>query len=75
MAIGHKPNTDIFAPYLTLDKEGYIVNIPGSSRTNVEGVFVAGDAADKHYRQAVIAAGSGAIAALDAERYLATLEN
>ncbi len=75
VAIGHKPNTDIFAPYLTLDKEGYIVNIPGSSRTNVEGVFVAGDAADKHYRQAVIAAGSGAIAALDAERYLATLEN
>ena len=75
VAIGHKPNTDIFAPYLTLDKEGYIVNIPGSSRTNVEGVFVAGDAADKHYRQAVIAAGSGAIAALDAERYLAILEN
>ena len=75
VAIGHKPNTDIFAPYLTLDKEGYIVNIPGSSRTNVEGVFVAGDAADKHDRQAVIAAGSGAIAALDAERYLATLEN
>ena len=75
VAIGHKPNTVIFAPYLNLDKEGYIVNIPGSSRTNVEGVFVAGDAADKHYRQAVIAAGSGAIAALDAERYLATLEN
>ena len=75
VAIGHKPNTDIFAPYLSLDKEGYIENVPGSSRTNVEGVFVAGDAADKHYRQAIVAAGSGAIAAMDAERYLATLEN
>ena len=74
VAIGHKPNTDIFAPYLSLDKEGYIENVPGSSRTNVEGVFVAGDAADKHYRQAMVAAGSGAIAALDAERYLATQE-
>lgn len=74
VAIGHKPNTDIFAPYLSLDKEGYIENVPGSSRTNVEGVFVAGDAADKHYRQAIVAAGSGAIAALDAERYLATQE-
>ena len=75
VAIGHKPNTDIFAPYLSLDKEGYIEKVPGSSRTNVEGVFVAGDAADKHYRQAIVAAGSGAIAAMDAERYLATLEN
>nr|WP_314603130.1 thioredoxin-disulfide reductase [uncultured Capnocytophaga sp.] len=75
VAIGHKPNTDIFAPYLSLDKEGYIENVPGSSRTNVEGVFVAGDAADKHYRQAIVAAGSGAVAAIDAERYLATLEN
>lgn len=75
VAIGHKPNTDIFAPYLSLDKDGYIQNIPGTSRTNVEGVFVAGDAADKHYRQAVVAAGSGAIAALDAERYLASLEH
>jgi len=74
VAIGHKPNTDIFAPYLSLDKEGYIENVPGSSRTNVEGVFVAGDAADKHYRQAIVAAGSGAIAALDAERYLAAQE-
>ena len=75
VAIGHKPNTDIFAPYLSLDKEGYIENVPGSSRTNVEGVFVAGDAADKHYRQAIVAAGSGAIAAMDAERYLASLEH
>ena len=74
VAIGHKPNTDIFAPYLSLDKEGYIENVPGSSRTNVEGVFVAGDAADKHYRQAIVAAGSGAVAAMDAERYLAAQE-
>ncbi|EGD34401.1 MULTISPECIES: thioredoxin-disulfide reductase [unclassified Capnocytophaga] len=75
VAIGHKPNTDIFAPFLSLDKEGYIENISGTSRTNVEGVFVAGDAADKHYRQAVVAAGSGAMAALDAERYLSSQEN
>ena len=75
VAIGHKPNTDIFAPYLSLDKEGYIENVPGSSRTNVEGVFVAGDVADKHYRQAIVAAGSGAVAAMDAERYLASLEH
>ena len=74
VAIGHKPNTDIFAPYLSLDKEGYIENVPGSSRTNVEGVFVAGDVADKHYRQAIVAAGSGAVAAMDAERYLAAQE-
>ena len=74
VAIGHKPNTYIFAPYLSLDKEGYIENVLGSSRTNVEGVFVAGDAADKHYRQAIVAAGSGAIAAMDAERYLAAQE-
>jgi len=75
VAIGHKPNTDIFAPFLSLDKEGYIENFSGKSRTNVEGVFVAGDAADKHYRQAVVAAGSGAMAALDAERYLSSQEN
>lgn len=75
VAIGHTPNTSIFAPYLTLDNEGYIQNVPGSTRTNVEGVFVAGDAADRNYRQAIIAAGSGAMAALDAERYLASLEN
>lgn len=74
VAIGHKPNTDIFADYLELDNEGYIKNIPGSSKTNIPGVFVAGDAADKTYRQAVVAAGSGCIAALDAERYLASLD-
>ena len=75
VAIGHTPNTSIFAQYLTLDNEGYIQNVPGSTRTNVEGVFVAGHAADRNYRQAIIAAGSGAMAALDAERYLASLEN
>lgn len=72
VAIGHKPNTDIFKDYLNLDEVGYIkYEEPGTSRTNVEGVFVAGDAADKKYRQAVTAAGTGCMAALDAEKYLA----
>ena len=71
VAIGHKPNTDIFKGWLNLDEQGYIINNAGSSKTNIPGVFVSGDAADKIYRQAITAAGTGCMAALDAERYLA----
>jgi thioredoxin reductase (NADPH) len=71
VAIGHKPNTDIFKGWIDLDEVGYIKGVPGTAKTNREGVFVSGDAADKVYRQAITAAGTGCMAALDAERYLA----
>ena len=70
IAIGHHPNTELFKKYLQLDNNGYIVTLPGSSKTNIEGVFAAGDVKDPQFRQAVIAAGSGCIAALEAEKFL-----
>ncbi len=74
LAIGHTPNSDVFRKFIDTDPAGYIKTIPGTSKTNVRGVFAAGDVQDPHYRQAVTAAGSGCMAAIDAERYLSEIQ-
>jgi thioredoxin reductase (NADPH) len=70
LAIGHKPNSDVFKNYLDLDENGYIKTVWGTTKTNIPGVFAAGDVADPHYRQAITAAATGCIAAIETERFL-----
>ena len=73
LAIGHKPNTDLFKDFIDLDEQGFIKVVPGTASTNLPGIFAAGDVADPVYRQGIVAAGSGAKAAIEADRYLQQL--